>query len=43
MIRSDYHESYILIIWVWLSWSIRSKSLDLLDLLDLVTFWFKAP
>jgi hypothetical protein len=36
MIRSDYHENYILIIWIWLSWFIRSKPLDLLDLLDLV-------
>ena len=43
MIRSDHHESYILAIWVWLSWSMRSKSLDLLDLLDLVALWSKAP
>jgi hypothetical protein len=42
MIRNDYHESYIFAIWVWLFWFIRSKFLDLLDLLDFITLWSKA-
>jgi hypothetical protein len=42
MIRSDYYEGYIFVNWVWLSWFMRSKSLDLLDPLDFVAFWFKV-